>query len=173
MHSSLWPMLFYFRFAPPLTRMSFPEHRKLTGGKKREINATYWVTLLSGFEIYCPKGTYHCRVSVADGQLSLATFWAERKLRAADTFLVVVGSQPNTAEMVDLLIMFQLRRACRKVTDRKWGVLLLRLAWIDSWSSSDLMMLPAGTQPVATGIIQPSKYTFISCQASSVQLVWL
>lgn len=94
--------------------------------------------LLSGFEIYCPIGTYHCRDSVTDGggsrpQLwrpgsSLANFWAKCKLRAADIFLAVVGREPKTAEMVDRQLMFQLRHACRKVIDRKCGGLLLLLA---------------------------------------------
>lgn len=95
----------------------------------------------------------------------------ECKLRAAEVSQVVFGGEPKSAEEVDLLMIFQPRHTCRKVICRKSQTRhILMYIQQNEW-------LPAEKQPWINsqgGLIQPSKYTFISCQVSSdSQLVWL
>lgn len=62
-HDLLFLFSFFF-FCLPLTRMSFPEHRKSTEGKEKygEINATYWVTVLLLCLLLKSNTTHECHL---------------------------------------------------------------------------------------------------------------
>lgn len=94
------------------------------------------------------------------------------KCKLRDVSQVVVGGKPKSAEKVDLLTIFQPRHACRKVIDRKSGALPVYLTYRilivqqnictgDFLQRNDRGYLSRGV------LIQPSKYSFISCQTLS------
>lgn len=157
--------------------MSFPEHRKSTEGKEKygEINATYWVTVLLLCLLLKSNTTHECHLFRQSKASVFSHVWqppvpsVSLEPQTFHRFQLGVGqnqlSKPTGRHYFNWCTLAGKQQ--RKPSPCRCGLSAY------CWSEQRVLQrrLPAAKWRRARRITAASKYTFISCQASSDQLV--